>query len=335
MSVITCIESVPLEEHCRVLAVRVHSDDGLIGHGETYDKVPGAQAALHGTVAPLVLGQDSRQINALNTLLFDNIRYHGYQGAEWRAWSAVEIALWDLQAQRLGVSVAELFGGRVRDDLPCYNTCIGFGDNIDYDMWQQDPAAPARELLEDGYRMAKVWPFDVYSEATLGQHISQHDCAQGLATIAAMRAVNNGALAIGLEGHSRWALPAARRIADACATEQVEFLEDLLPAHDVSALASVNKATPIPLVGSETIFTRYALRELITAGAVDIVMIDPMWCGGLGETKACAHLAATYGLPVVLHNLGGPVAHAAACQIAAIIPNLWAVETSRALTDVL
>ena len=332
---ITHIESVPLQEHDRVLAIRVHTADGLIGHGETYDKVPGSQAALHGTVAPLVLGQDSRAINALTTLLFDNIRYHGFQGAEWRAWSAVEIALWDIQAQRLGVSVAELFGGPVRQDLPCYNTCIGFGSNADYQLWQDDPASLARSLLTDGYRMAKVWPFDRFSEQSLGQHISIADCEAGIATIAAMREVEQGALGVGLEGHSRWALPAGRRIAEACEHYQVEFLEDLLPAHDVAALATINATTSIPVVGSETIFTRFALRELITSGAIDIVMIDPMWCGGLAETKACAQLAASFGLPVVLHNLGGPVAHAAACQIAATIPNLWAVETSRALTDTL
>ncbi|TVR44006.1 MAG: mandelate racemase/muconate lactonizing enzyme family protein, partial [Planctomycetota bacterium] len=333
MSRICRIESVTLREHQRVLAVRVHCDDGLIGHGETYDKVPGSQAALHGTLAPLLLGQDSRAINALTTLCFDNIRYHGFQGAEWRAFSAIELALWDIQGKRLGVPVVELFGGAVRADLPCYNTCISYGPCNDYQYWQEDPAGLARSLLADGYRMAKVWPFDRFSEASLGQHLSQAECAQGAATLAAMREVDGGALALGLEGHSRWALPAARRIVTACEDLGLEFLEDLVPAHDVAALAALNQSTRIPLVGSETLFTRFALRELIERAAVDIVMVDPMWCGGLGETRACAQLAATYGLPVILHNLGGPVAHAAACQIAATIPNLWAVESSRALSD--
>lgn len=245
----------------------------------------------------------------------------------------MEIALWDILAQSLNVPVSALFGGSVSDSLPCYNTCISFGDCTDYELWRKDAAALAKSLIEDGYEMMKIWAFDSFSERSLGQHISSQEVTQACAPIQAIRDAHGDKMAIGIEGHSRWSLPAGQRIAAACEAFDVEFLEDLMPAHDVQSLAAVNASTTIPLVGSETVFTRYALRELITAQAVDIVMIDPMWCGGLGETRACAQLAATFGIPVILHNLGGPVAHAASCQIASTLPNLWAIETSRALTD--
>ncbi|GHC13995.1 mandelate racemase/muconate lactonizing enzyme family protein [Cerasicoccus arenae] len=330
---IQSIETIRLEAHPRLLNVRVLTDSGIVGYGETYDKVLGSEGALHGSIAPLVLGQNALNINALQSLLFDNIRYHGYQGAEWRAWSAVEIALWDILAKAQGCSVRTLFGGEVQTTLPCYNTCIGWGDCQDYQLCQNDSAALALSLLEDGYGMMKIWPFDKFSEASLGQQISRKHVEAGLQPLRQIREACGDKMAIGIEGHSRWSLPAAMRIAAACAEEDVEFFEDLLPAHDVASLAAVNASTRVPLVGSETVFTRYALRELIERRAVDIVMIDPMWCGGLSETRACAQFAATYGLPVILHNLGGPVAHAAVCQIAATIPNLWAIETSRALTQ--
>ncbi len=53
---ITKIESFHWAEYARLLIVRVHTDEGIIGLGESVDKVPGTRAALHGTVAPLVLG---------------------------------------------------------------------------------------------------------------------------------------------------------------------------------------------------------------------------------------------------------------------------------------
>ena len=55
---ITAIESLQWKAYPRLLTVRVHTDSGIIGLGETVDKIPGAKAALHGTIAPLVLGQD-------------------------------------------------------------------------------------------------------------------------------------------------------------------------------------------------------------------------------------------------------------------------------------
>ncbi|RME55262.1 MAG: mandelate racemase/muconate lactonizing enzyme family protein, partial [Caldilineae bacterium] len=82
---ITKIESLTFEKLPRLLFVRVHTDEGLIGLGETYDKVPGARGALHGTIAPLMLGNDPRDIDRLWNFCFDTILYHGFAGAELRA----------------------------------------------------------------------------------------------------------------------------------------------------------------------------------------------------------------------------------------------------------
>ncbi|HLV36282.1 MAG TPA: hypothetical protein VKY59_14240, partial [Spirillospora sp.] len=93
---ITAIESLRWEAYPRLVVVRVHTDSGLIGLGESVDKIPGTLGALHGTIAPLVLGQDALDIEGIWHFVMDNILYHGYAGAEIRALSAVEIALWDI-----------------------------------------------------------------------------------------------------------------------------------------------------------------------------------------------------------------------------------------------
>ncbi|HMP43142.1 MAG TPA: hypothetical protein PKA05_22395, partial [Roseiflexaceae bacterium] len=99
---ITAIESLYFAAFPRLLIVRLHTSDGLIGTGETVDKLPGARGALHGTIAPLLLGQDPRDIEGNWRFIFDNLMYHGYSGAELRALSAVDLALWDILGQHYG-----------------------------------------------------------------------------------------------------------------------------------------------------------------------------------------------------------------------------------------
>ena len=128
----------------RLMVVRVHTDSGLIGLGETVDKIPGAKGALHGTIAPLLLGQDPLDIEGLWRFVMDNIMYHGYAGAETRALSAVEVALWDIMGKHYGAPLYHLLGGKMRNRIPTYNTCIGFGPVQDYAAWHTDAGALAK-----------------------------------------------------------------------------------------------------------------------------------------------------------------------------------------------
>ena len=115
---ITAIETLQWKAYPRLLVVRVHTDSGIIGLGETVDKVPGAKAALHGTIAPLVLGQDPLDIEGLWRFVMDNIMYHGYAGAETRALSAFEVALWDIMGKRLRRPALSPARRKTRDEIP-------------------------------------------------------------------------------------------------------------------------------------------------------------------------------------------------------------------------
>src|SRR5262245_16329136 len=165
---VTAIESLQWAEYPRLMVVRVHTDEGIIGLGETVDKIPGSKGALHGTIAPLVLGQDALDIEGIWHFVMDNIMYHGYAGAEVRALSAFEVALWDIMGKYYNAPLYHLLGGRVRNAVPVYNTCVGFGPNKDYEAWHHDAGALAKSLLADGIRGMKIWPFDPYSEKSFG-----------------------------------------------------------------------------------------------------------------------------------------------------------------------
>ncbi|MBE2239564.1 MAG: mandelate racemase/muconate lactonizing enzyme family protein [Caldilineaceae bacterium] len=327
---ITAIESLQWAEYPRLLVVRVHTDEGIIGLGETVDKVHGAKGALHGTLAPLLLGQNPLDIEGLWRFVMDNIMYHGYAGAETRALSALEVALWDIMGKHYGAPLHHLLGGKTRERVPTYNTCIGFGAVQDYAAWHEDAGALARSLLADGIGAMKIWPFDQFSEGSFGQYISLAQVEAGLKPVRQIRDAVGNDMEIGIECHFRWNRASMERIVAALEPYNILFLEDVLPAVYPDEIKLLGQRTRIPIIGSELLMTRWQVREWLEKHVSPIVMTDPVWNGGIAETRKIAALAETYGVPLVLHNVAGPICHAACMHLGAHIPNLFFVESVRA-----
>jgi L-alanine-DL-glutamate epimerase-like enolase superfamily enzyme len=329
--IITAIETLQWTAYPRLMVVRVHTDTGLIGLGETVDKIPGAKGALHGTIAPLLLGQDARDIEGLWRFVMDNIMYHGYAGAETRALSAVEVALWDLLGKSLHAPLYLLLGGKTRDRIPTYNTCIGTPEMPDYALWTGGRAAElARSLLADNIRACKIWPFDPFSEASYGQYISPAEIERGLEPVRAIRDAVGLDLEIGIECHFRWNRASIERIARALEPYHILFLEDIIAAVHPEEIKAVGQKTSIPIVGSELLMTRWQLRDWLERRTASIAMTDPVWNGGIAETRKIANMAEAFGVPIILHNVAGPICHAACMHLAAHLPNVMFVESVRA-----
>jgi galactonate dehydratase len=327
---ITKIESFTFDRLPRLLLVRLHTDEGIVGLGETYDKVPGSLGALHGTLAPILLGNDPRDIERLWNFSFDTILYHGFAGAELRALSAVEIALWDILGKSLGTPVFRLLGGAVRDRISTYNTCIGHSGYNDYERFHKDAGDLALELREEGIRGVKIWPFDKYSERNLGQSIFSEEIELGLEPVRSIRKAVGNDFRIGIECHFRFNRAAMEQICYALEPYNIYFIEEVLRAPNHQEIKRLSEKTRIPIVGSETLLSRWQMRDWIASAASQIVMTDVAWTGGIAETKRLAAMAEAFGLPLVLHNAGGPISHAANLHVAANIPNLFEMETVRA-----
>ncbi len=327
---ITAIESLQWAEYPRLMTVRVHTDTGIIGLGETVDKIPGSKGALHGTIAPLVLGQDALDIEGVWRFVMDNIMYHGFAGAEVRALSALEIALWDIMGKHYNAPLYHLLGGRVRNAIPVYNTCVGFGPNKDYETWHHDAGALAKSLIADGVNAMKIWPFDPYSEKSFGQYISLADIEDGLKPVRQIRDAVGNDMEIGIECHFRWNRASMERIARALEPYNILFIEDVMHAVYPDEIKALSQKTSIPVVGSELLMTRWQYREWLENHTSQILMTDPVWTGGISETRKIASLAETFGVPIVLHNIAGPICHAVAMHLSANIPNLFMCESVRA-----
>lgn len=327
---ITAVETLLDPQRPLLVWVRIHTDDGRIGLGESFQSSAAIAAVVHDTLAPILLGQDPSRIELLWHYLFRAVHYAGYAGAEMRAMSAVDIALWDLAGQAAGQPIYSLLGGACRDAIPTYNTCIGCEPFVDHVRFHEDPAGLARELRDAGLRAMKIWPFDDQSIAAHGQMITPRQLAYGVGKLAAIREAVGDELEIALEGHCCWNLPSAIRIARAVEPLRPMWLEELMWPDSPAATRQLRESTSTPLVTSERLITRFGFAPVLAAGAADIVMLDVSWTGGFTEARKIAALAATHQLPVTPHNPGGPVSHFVAAHFSASVYNLFIMESVRA-----
>ncbi|MBZ2179961.1 MAG: mandelate racemase/muconate lactonizing enzyme family protein [Acidobacteriota bacterium] len=327
---ITKIETLRLQRGVTVHAgpiqwlwVLIHTDTGLSGLGETYPHPAAEEAVVHSSLAPRLLGQDPSRIDRLWASMFDAISYSGWAGAEMRAISAIDMALWDLAGKAAGLPVYQLLGGASRDRIRTYNTCY------DHLSFLTEPVELAASLLAEGISAMKIWPLDPVAKETGGHSISAEQLRRGLEPLRLIKKELGDRMDVAMEFHGYWNLPCAIRIARACEEYEPMWLEEMLPQDNLAAYRELASATRLPLTISERLMTRWQYRELLGNQAARTVMPDISWVGGISEARKIANMAETWYLPVAPHNCGGPVLHAASLHLAANLTNLQIVESVR------
>ncbi len=350
MSKITCVRTIRLAERPNLIWVEIETDEGLTGLGESFRGAEATEAAIHGLVAPWLLGRDARKIEAVSRhLMTPYVGFHS-AGAEVRAASAVDIALWDLAGKRHGIPVHEALGGAVRDDIRAYNTCAGYAYNTagvarrdigaadvavgpydDQVAFMKDAGQLAESLLSEGYAAMKIWPFDIYAPQSGGQVITASELKAGLEPFRKIRAAVGDEIEVMAELHSMWSSTAAIRICRALEDVGVFWAEDPIgKMDDVHGLADLRRQTRTPVCGSETLGGSVMFRDLLAADAVDFVMLDIGWCGGLTEGRKIAALAEAYAKPLAPHDCTGPIALWAGLHLALHAPTAIFQEVVRA-----
>jgi len=131
---------------------------------------------------------------------------------------------------------------------------------------------------------------------------------------------------MGIEFHAKFNTPAAIRIGLALEEFDPFFIEEPTGSEDLDALRMVTDALRAPVASGERLVTRHAFKPMIDRHAVDILQVDPGRAGGLFEARIAADMAEVALMPVLVHHPYGPVYDAMAVQLAALIPNLLAVE---------
>jgi L-alanine-DL-glutamate epimerase-like enolase superfamily enzyme len=346
---ITALETIRLREFANLIWVRLHTDEGIVGLGETFFGPGAVEAYLHDQVAPRVLGADPLQIELINARLANYLGWRS-AGAETRGNSAIDLALWDIFGKAHGQPACVMLGGKSRNSIRVYNTCAGYkyirdaraqavanwhigetgGPYEDLEAFLHRADELAHSLLEQNITGMKIWPFDIAAERTGGFDISPEELRTALEPFAKIRKAVGDKMDIMVEFHSLWSLPMAKKLAQRLAEFETYWHEDPFRLDNIGDLAEYARHSRAWVCASETLSYTHAFREYLETGAAGVVMLDLSWCGGLSEARKIAALAEAWHTPVAPHDCTGPVVYAASCHLSLHAKNAMIQESVRA-----
>jgi galactonate dehydratase len=298
-----------------LLFVKVETDEGLIGLGETrpLNRTDTVMAYLAEAGPRYALGQDPFEVERLVQTMF--------RGDFGRAGEVVmtgiallEVACWDIMGKALNQPVYRLLGGAVRNRIKAYANGWYTVERSPEEFYKAAQAAVAK-----GYRALKFDPFGAGF-----YELDRSEKNRVIALVDAVRSAVGPEVEILVEMHGRFNPATAIEMARELAPFKPGWYEEPVPPENLSALKKVAEAVAplgIPVATGERLHTSYEYRELFELQAADIIQPDISHFGGLLNTKKLAAWAEAYYILVAPHNVGGPVSTAAALHLAACTPN--------------
>lgn len=262
--------------------VTVHVSAGR-HRGFGYSYTSAAAVPLVGELAPHIVGMDALAVEAAWNRLVAQVRNVGASGIAATAISAIDAALWDLEAKLLGLPLARLLGP-VRDEVPLY----GSGGFTSY------PTEALCEQLagwaESGFAMVKM-------------KVGRHPDADPSRVAAARRAIGSN-VALMVDANGAYAPAQARRMAAAFAEEDVVWFEEPLSSDDLVGLRHVREQAPpgMAIAAGEYNYRIHDFRRMLEAGAVDVMQADASRCLGITGFLAAARLCQALGTPLSAHT---------------------------------
>jgi L-alanine-DL-glutamate epimerase-like enolase superfamily enzyme len=283
--------------------VEIEADEGVVGIG---GPIPLEQA--------FIIDQNLRQhlVGAdplAHELIWDTLyraSVHGRKGVTMMAISAVDCALWDLKGRYLNQPVHRLLGGPTRTEIPAYASALG------YSIEPERAADRAREFVRQGFRATK-WFF------RNGPSDGRDGMVRNAQLVSAVRGAVGPDVDIMLDCWMSWDVPYTIAMAERLEDYEPRWLEEPVLPDKIDSYAEIRRQVRTQISGGEHEYTRWGLKQLMDAEAVDVLQPDIYWAGGITEMLKICALASTYDLPVIPHGHSTP---ASAHLIASQPPNL-------------
>jgi glucarate dehydratase len=323
------LNSVGVHEPYQLRAViEVHTDAGLTGLSEAYGDDPTLER-LH-RAAPVLSGLSVFDLNglsvrvaaALGDVAPDTHTELAGPASVHKAVAAVlsgfEVALFDLQGKATGLRVCDLLGGAAREAVP-YSAYLFY-------RWARHPADPGYppddwgEALDPAGIVAQARRLvDTYGFGSLKLKGGVFAPDEEIEAVRALReAFPDHPLR--LDPNANWTVPTSLRVA-AELSGLLEYLED--PTDGIPGMATVARQTPLPLATNMCVTSFADIPDAVATGAVQVVLSDHHFWGGLRATQALAGVCATFGLGLSMHsNTHLGISLAAMTHVAAATPNL-------------
>ena len=303
------------------LVVEVHTDEGIVGIGETDTNPWVARACIQarGThvmglgLEEMLLGEDPLQPEALWHKLYRGSKMTGRRGALICALGALDMALWDIRGKALGLPIHALLGGAVKTAITPYASLLPTGSTLDaYQISLVDKLRRARDI---GYRAAKV-------EVCLNgpySHNGLHEPDEAtIETVAACREAIGPDFVLMVDVAYQWSDPKqALRALLRFEPYDIYFLETPLDVDDLDGYAFLHDRSPIRIAAGEWQNTHWEFLDLATRGKVDVLQPDVGRVGGFTEARKVADIAADNGRLIVPHCWKTGIGIAASAHLAA------------------
>lgn len=276
----------------------VHTEDGVVGYGETVCEAPGAVAEIGLLMARQLVGRSVGDVEAILRSIWTEGRWKTTPQFTGFVLAGIEAACWDALGRTLGVPTRQFFGGLVQEELDYF--AFLQGDDA------ETLAGHAQELVGHEVFYLKVGrPRD------------------DAAIVAAVRDAIGPAALLRIDPNEAWdaatAVDRIRRLA-VC---DLDWVEQPVPHWDVAGLAHVRRKVDVKVAADQAVYTTRQLREVLEAGAADVVVQGPHDAGGLLPFRRQAHMCEAWGLKVNLHAfMQSEISFLAHAQVASTVPNL-------------
>jgi len=320
---ITDVRTAQVRVHGLQTHIRIYTDQGLFGHGESTDAAAGT-VSLVNQFRRLLVGQDPLNVDALWERMRVSGIFAGAQGGQYvTALTGVEIALWDLAGKALGLPVYQLLGGKFRDKVRIY---------CDSDM--EDPLGAESDkklpwIKDQGFTAMKIDLDDATDPNRFDRVNWTANNAEVDRMVSWVRHVRESIpkeMELACDMHGRYDAATAKRVAKELEPFRLLWLEEVVPPENIDAMADIRHSTSTPIATGENLYLRWGYRELLSKNAVDIIQPDFQKTGGLSEGRKIANMAQAYYLPVAPHCVVSPIGMMSTAHVCASIPNFLVCE---------
>jgi L-alanine-DL-glutamate epimerase-like enolase superfamily enzyme len=303
------------------LVVEIHTDAGLVGIGETDTNPWVARECIRarGThcmalgVEEMLLGIDPLPVEAIWQRLYAGSKMTGRRGALICALGAIDMALWDIRGQALGLPIYQLLGGAQRSEITPYASLLPDGHTLA--EYQDSLIRKLRRAQELGFKAAKL---EICINGPYSHNGLQESDEAIVNMLAECRKAVGPNMVLMVDVAYAWSdAKRALRVLRALEPYDLFFVETPLDIDDLEGHAYLHASSPIRIAAGEWQNTHFEFQDLVDRGQVDVLQPDIGRVGGFTEARKVCQLAADRGRLVVPHCWKSAIGIAASAHLAA------------------
>ena len=300
-----------------IIVLRLTTSDGVVGYGEaptTLMTKPVMEEARE--IARILKGKDPTDIERNSLEVYKHSFYMPESMETTSAFSAFEIASWDIMGKIYGMPVYKMLGGMLNESIQGYANGW-YSDCVSADSF----AKKAKEVSKAGFKAMKFDPFGNAYDVIDKKHIEH-----AADVVGAVKDATKGADVL-IECHGRFNANAAISIARALEGLKPAFIEEPVHPDNIVGLKRLRDTTNIPIALGERVMNKNLFLPYLVDDLIDILQPDITNARGILEGKKIASMAESFGAEVAFHNAFGPIQTAATLNIDVTIPNFFMQES--------